>query len=215
MSNADFSVSRTSLILCTSTEILNHTQMTLIKGNSAELSCLAGLSEVQSRGVDAGSGELSDPLKLVTTLARRERCMVLLTGKTDYLTDGRNVIKCDNGHPLLGKITGSGCALGVALAAGMARACAARPGPAQQQAAQQSSAASSLSQLMVDVASGADLLSGALMGLLTITVASEVAAEAPSTKGPGTLIPAWLDAIAAMDAETIAKRAKISVEVVS
>lgn len=135
--------------------------------------------------------------------------MVLLTGKTDYLTDGRNVIKCDNGHPLLGKITGSGCALGVALAAGMARACAERPASSKE-----GSKVTSLAQLMVDVAGGADLLAGALMGLLTITIASEVAAESPSTKGPGTFIPAWLDAIAAMDAETIGKRAKISIEVV-
>lgn len=104
-------------------EILDHTQVTLIKGNAAELSSIAGLTEVQSRGVDTGSGSLTDPEGLVRTLAQKERCLVLLTGKVDYLSDGNNIVKIHNGHPLLGKITGSGCALGVTIAAGMAAAC--------------------------------------------------------------------------------------------
>lgn len=104
-------------------EILNHTQVTLLKGNAAELSSIAGLSEVASRGVDSGSGALSDPEGLVRRLSQRERCLVLLTGKVDYLSDGEAVVRIHNGHPLLGRITGSGCALGVTVAAGMAAAC--------------------------------------------------------------------------------------------
>ena len=104
-------------------EILNHTQVTLLKGNAAELSSIAGLSEVASRGVDSGSGALSDPEGLVRRLSQRERCLVLLTGKVDYLSDGETVVRIHNGHPLLGRITGSGCALGVTVAAGMAAAC--------------------------------------------------------------------------------------------
>jgi thiamine-phosphate diphosphorylase/hydroxyethylthiazole kinase len=104
-------------------EILNHTQVTLIKGNAAELSCIAGLNEVASRGVDSGSGKLSDPEGLVKRLALREKCFVLLTGEIDYLTDGKLLYRIHNGHPLLGRITGSGCALGVTVAAGMAAAC--------------------------------------------------------------------------------------------
>lgn len=104
-------------------EILNQTQVTLIKGNAAELSCIAGLNEVASRGVDSGSGTLSDPEGLIKKLALREKCLVLLTGKIDYLSNGTTTIKIHNGHPLLGKITGSGCALGVTVAIGMAAAC--------------------------------------------------------------------------------------------
>lgn len=104
-------------------EILNHTQVTLLKGNAAELSSIGGLDEVTSRGVDSGSGTLSNPEDLVRGLARKERCLVLLTGKTDYLSDGDVTVKIYNGHALLGKITGSGCALGVTVAIGMAAAC--------------------------------------------------------------------------------------------
>jgi thiamine-phosphate diphosphorylase/hydroxyethylthiazole kinase len=31
---------------------------------------------------------------------------VLLTGATDYLSDGERVIAVDNGHPYLGQVTG-------------------------------------------------------------------------------------------------------------
>ncbi len=104
--------------------ILNHTQVTLLKGNAAELASIAGKSdEVKSRGVDSGAGQLKDPIGLVKDLARKERCLVLLSGKKDYLTDGLTVITSDNGHPLLGAITGSGCALGVTVGAGLAAAC--------------------------------------------------------------------------------------------
>lgn len=102
---------------------MNHTQVTLIKGNAAELSCIAGLTEVASRGVDSGTGTLSDPEGLVKRLALQERCLVLLTGKIDYLSNGTTTVKIHNGHPLLGKITGSGCALGVTVAIGLAAAC--------------------------------------------------------------------------------------------
>ena len=104
--------------------ILNHTQVTLLKGNAAELASIAGKQdEVRSRGVDSGAGQLKDPIGVGKDLAKKERCLVLLSGKKDYLTDGKTVITSNNGHPLLGAITGSGCALGVTVGAGLAAAC--------------------------------------------------------------------------------------------
>lgn len=135
---------------------MNHTQITLLKGNAAELSSIGGLTEVSSRGVDSGSGSLSDPVGLVKKLALKERCLVLLTGKTDFLSDGKLVVSIHNGHPLLGKITGSGCALGVTVAAGMAAACNKSKG-------EDSSHDESLGQTLVH-ASPLDLFSGALLG---------------------------------------------------
>jgi len=127
---------------------MDHTQITLLKGNAAELSAIPGLSEVTSRGVDSGAGSLSDPIGLVSSLARRERCFVLLSGKTDYLSDGARTLACENGHALLGAITGSGCALGVAIATGLAAANSA--GEAQK---------STMVKAQPD-----DLIAGALMG---------------------------------------------------
>ncbi|KDN42859.1 HK-domain-containing protein, partial [Tilletiaria anomala UBC 951] len=186
-------------------EILNHTQVTLIKGNAAELSSLAGLGEVQTSGVDSGSGSLSDPIKLVTTLAQRERCIVLLTGKRDYLTDGHTVAMVDNGHELLGRITGSGCALGVALAIGMARGCA-----FSQSLPGDPGLGTNVARLMVDCTPEL-VFAGALLGLLSVTIASELAAEDRAVHGPGTFIPAWLDALSRIDESILASRAKLSI----
>lgn len=183
-------------------EIMDHTQVTLLKGNAAELSSIAGLSEVASRGVDSGSGNLRDPLGLVRTLAQRERCLVLLSGKTDYLSDGDVVIKVHNGHELLGRITGSGCALGVTIAAGMAAAC--------NVARSNSNDFSGLGTTLVR-AKGSDLLIGALTGVLAMTIASEVAAERVDVKGPGSFIPALIDEVAAITPEVLQKRANIEV----
>ena len=42
--------------------------------------------------------------------------MIVLTGPTDYISDGTNVAVLENGDGLLGKITGSGCILGSIIA---------------------------------------------------------------------------------------------------
>ena len=43
--------------------------------------------------------------------------MAVLTGPIDYISDGTNVAVLENGDPLLGEITGSGCILGSIIAA--------------------------------------------------------------------------------------------------
>lgn len=46
----------------------------------------------------------------------RTGSIVVLTGVMDYVSDGTTVVRLSNGHPLLGKITGSGCIVGTAIA---------------------------------------------------------------------------------------------------
>ncbi|CAG8890010.1 unnamed protein product [Penicillium egyptiacum] len=86
----------------------------LIKGNEGEIRQVWGSSAVQQRGVDSGPSTLDGNQKatLARDLARRERNVVLLTGATDYLSDGERVIAVENGHPYLGQVTGTGCAVG-------------------------------------------------------------------------------------------------------
>ena len=40
-----------------------------------------------------------------------------VSGATDVITDGQRVVRVHNGHPMLTKITGAGCALGAVMAA--------------------------------------------------------------------------------------------------
>jgi thiamine-phosphate diphosphorylase / hydroxyethylthiazole kinase len=42
--------------------------------------------------------------------------VVVLTGPTDYISDGERVAEVSNGHPIQGQITGSGCILGSSIA---------------------------------------------------------------------------------------------------
>lgn len=43
-------------------------------------------------------------------------CVIVLTGVTDWISDGNTVVKLSNGHSLLGEITGSGCMVGTSVA---------------------------------------------------------------------------------------------------
>lgn len=61
-------------------------------------------------------GSFKNPVSFVKQLARKERCIIVLTGETDYISDGKRVFLLKNGDPLLGKITGSGCMLGSCIA---------------------------------------------------------------------------------------------------
>ncbi|OAL25868.1 hypothetical protein AYO20_10330 [Fonsecaea nubica] len=94
----------------------------VIKGNEGEIAAVAGTSTTQQRGVDSGPSTSSPEQKaqLVKSLARRERCIVLMTGKTDYLSDGTRTLAIHNGTSWLSKVTGSGCALGAVIASYLA-----------------------------------------------------------------------------------------------
>ncbi|KAL8649114.1 MAG: hypothetical protein Q9226_005709 [Calogaya cf. arnoldii] len=94
----------------------------VIKGNESELSVLWGEVNTQQKGVDSGMSTSSDLDKAALTrkLAARERNVVVLTGKTDYLSDGTRTYAIQNGSGYLGRITGSGCTLGTTIAACLA-----------------------------------------------------------------------------------------------
>lgn len=94
----------------------------LIKGNENEITTVLGESVVQQKGVDTGASTTNESAKvqLVKRLAARERNVVLMTGKTDYLSDGERTYAIGNGHGYLGNITGSGCTLGTTIASFLA-----------------------------------------------------------------------------------------------
>jgi hydroxyethylthiazole kinase len=87
----------------------------VIRGNQAEIAALAGLPAI-ARGVDAT--ESSDQAAVaVRQLAKRLRTVAVASGAIDYLSDGDSVIAVDNGHPLMARITGSGCVATAVIAA--------------------------------------------------------------------------------------------------
>ena len=94
----------------------------VIKGNEDEIRTVHGERPGQQKGVDSGASisTQAEKVRLVQQLANREHNVVLMTGETDYLSDGDRTFSIRNGNALLGKITGSGCALGTTIAAFLA-----------------------------------------------------------------------------------------------
>jgi len=87
----------------------------LIRGNASEIIALAGQTG-RGRGVDSG-----DPAETALAAARSLATLtggaVLVTGPIDYATNGTQTIACANGHPLMTRVTGVGCAQGAIAAA--------------------------------------------------------------------------------------------------
>ena len=84
-------------------------QPTIVRGNASEIAALAGMSG-GGKGVDSTLG--TDAVaETATALASRIGAVVVATGAVDLVTDGNRTYRVANGHPLLGRITASGCAL--------------------------------------------------------------------------------------------------------
>ncbi|KZL83820.1 hydroxyethylthiazole kinase [Colletotrichum incanum] len=94
----------------------------LIKGNEGEVATVYGQAALeQQKGVDSSSTlSHAQKARLVRDLAKRERNVVLMTGATDYVSDGERTFAVENGHELLGQITGTGCVLGTTVSAMLA-----------------------------------------------------------------------------------------------
>ncbi len=88
-------------------EILRQVRVSVIKGNRAEISILAGMGG-QIKGVEA-VGDYSDILNTCKALANKYGTTVAMTSKQDIVTDGETVYLIDNGHPFMGKVVGTGC----------------------------------------------------------------------------------------------------------
>jgi hydroxyethylthiazole kinase len=63
---------------------------------------------------------LDELVKIARTFAREAGITVVVSGATDIVTDGKRILLVDNGHPMMGSISGTGC-----MAASVTGACAA------------------------------------------------------------------------------------------
>ncbi|WP_435745902.1 hydroxyethylthiazole kinase [Microbacterium sp. PMB16] len=139
---------------------------TAIRGNASEILALAGLS-TGGRGVDA-TDSTDAAADAAVSLARGFGSVVAVSGPIDLVTDGHRIVRLANGHELLTRVTGGGCALGAVMAAflGAARS------------------------------TDTDALTAVASASLVYTVAAEQAAERAA--GPGSFAVALLDALASV-----------------
>jgi hydroxyethylthiazole kinase len=101
-------------------------QPTVIRGNAAEILSLGSdEGDVQGlAGVDSAI-EPAEALDAARDLARASGSVVAVTGAVDYVTDGKGILAVTNGHSIMTRVTGIGCALTALIAA----CCAVAPAP--------------------------------------------------------------------------------------
>lgn len=88
---------------------------TVVRGNASEIIALAGAGS-GGRGVDS-SDDVDAALAAADALIGMTGGVIAVSGPVDIITDGRELVRIDNGHPLLTRVTGGGCALGAVMAA--------------------------------------------------------------------------------------------------
>lgn len=129
----------------------------LLKVNAGELAALGGGASVPQ-------------------LSRRLGLAVALTGAVDEVSGGAQTLRLANGHPLMGKVTATGCAAGAVAAAALA----------------------------VE----ADPVMATAAALSIMAIAGEVAAGHAS--GPGSFVPAFLDALHGLEAAQIGAHLRLA-----
>ncbi|KAI9321648.1 Hydroxyethylthiazole kinase family-domain-containing protein [Dichotomocladium elegans] len=165
----------------TTQRFLRECDLTVIKGNGAEILSIAGRGGA-SRGVDSigDNGGEANAAMAVKELAEKQGCVVAMTGPIDYVSDGKRVFAIENGHSLLPCITGSGCMVSSIVGCFTA-------------------------------ANRNDYLLATVAAILTVTIASELAVKHGDVRGPGTFRSALIDELykVTCNPQLIAEHAKL------
>ena len=98
-------------------ELIRICSPTIIRGNASEIMAVAealcshntsGVKPVKSKGVDS-SAESTDAVESAKRLAIKCGAVVVISGETDYITDGSVVHTVEGGDPIMTAVTGMGC----------------------------------------------------------------------------------------------------------
>ena len=88
-------------------KIIEQCRPTIIRGNASEIMALVDAS-VKSKGVDS-SASSDDALESAKSLAVDTGAVVVISGATDYITNGTDVYTVEGGDPIMTTVTGMGC----------------------------------------------------------------------------------------------------------
>ena len=99
-------------------EILSKVSPSVIRGNASEIMALAGMT-VASKGVDSANAT-TDALDSAKSLALSQKCIVVVSGEQDIITDGEEVYFNDTGDAIMTRVTGMGCTASALLGAFLA-----------------------------------------------------------------------------------------------
>ena len=112
-------------------QLFREVQFSLIRGNISEVKALLNIRS-QGKGVDAGALDavteetIPEGIALAQQLWAQTGAAVAITGVIDLVADGDGAYVIRGGHPMLSRITGSGCMLSAVCGAFLA-ACPDKP----------------------------------------------------------------------------------------
>lgn len=87
--------------------IIEQCRPTIIRGNASEIMALVDAG-IKSKGVDS-SASSDDALESAKRLAAATGAVVVISGETDYITNGIDVYRVEGGSPIMTSVTGMGC----------------------------------------------------------------------------------------------------------
>jgi len=94
--------------------IARELELAIIRGNAGEILALSG-ADGKVRGVDS-MDSVEGRIDLVSSFAARSGSVIAVTGALDIVTDGNRTARIENGHPLMGRVTGTGCSASTSVA---------------------------------------------------------------------------------------------------
>jgi hydroxyethylthiazole kinase len=91
----------------TARDLINHETPSIIRGNASEILALYD-DKFRTKGVD--SAAFSDAaIDTARKINEIHKCVVCVSGATDYIVGKEKIVKIKNGHPLMSRVTGLGC----------------------------------------------------------------------------------------------------------
>lgn len=88
-------------------ELIEQVRVTIVRGNASEINSLVG-GKGKTRGVDSWDKSIVAK-ELAIKAANLFSCVVVVSGKVDVVSNGKENVQIENGHTWLTKVTGTGC----------------------------------------------------------------------------------------------------------
>ncbi|MCX5848656.1 MAG: hydroxyethylthiazole kinase [Deltaproteobacteria bacterium] len=91
----------------TARELINNEPPAIIRGNASEIMALYD-DKARTKGVDSAASA-DAAIEIARRLSETHKCVVCISGATDYIIDKEKIMKIKNGHQLMSRVTGLGC----------------------------------------------------------------------------------------------------------
>lgn len=101
----------------TTFRLLEEVKFAVIRGNMSEIKAVGRAGSNKTRGVDSNVNDsvteenTDDAVNYVKALAGRLSAVIAVTGAIDLVSDSAKTYVVRNGHPIMSKVSGTGCML--------------------------------------------------------------------------------------------------------